>query len=76
MQRDTEGSSIASGNFLPKLEKGPDVFCDIVEMYNKTHSKDIHVVLAGWRRQYVIDRLKKSRHLIHIHGIMFTNNDQ
>jgi len=51
-QRDTEGSDLIS----PKLEKGPDLFCDMVEtLYEE--NRDIQVVLAGWRRQYVINRL-------------------
>ena len=52
-QRDTEGSDLAS----PKLEKGPDIFCDIMEKMKVTH-ENLHVVLAGWRRQYVIGRLE------------------
>ena len=53
-QRDTEGSDLIS----PKLSKGPDLFCDIVEdMYSKNNS--VHVLLAGWRRQYVINRLNQ-----------------
>jgi glycosyltransferase involved in cell wall biosynthesis len=50
-QRDTEGKDLKS----PKLDKGPDIFCDIVENIVKT--KNVHVVLTGWRRNYVIDRL-------------------
>jgi len=49
-QRDTEG-----GSKNPKLEKGPDLFCDQVEKMSK--EKDVHVLLGGWRREYVIDRL-------------------
>jgi glycosyltransferase involved in cell wall biosynthesis len=52
-QRDTEGGDLKT----PKLEKGPDLFCDYVERINR---KDLHVLLGGWRRQYVISRLKKS----------------
>lgn len=54
-QRDTEGHDLVS----PKLEKGPDIFMDYVE---KRHNRDknVHVVLAGWRRQYVINRLNKA----------------
>jgi len=55
-QRDTEGSDLKS----PKLEKGPDVFCDIViEAYKR--DQRIVPVLAGWRRQYVINRLKDAK---------------
>lgn len=54
-QRDTEGHDLIS----PKLEKGPDIFCDIVEnLFLK--NKNIKVLLAGWRRQYVINRLEKA----------------
>ena len=54
-QRDTEGSDLVS----PKLEKGPDLFCDAIESYH-TKKIDIQVILAGWRRQYVINRLEKA----------------
>ena len=53
-QRDTEGSDLKS----PKLEKGPDIFCDYIEEIAK--EKDITVLLGGWRRQYVINRLEKA----------------
>lgn len=54
-QRDTEGYDLKT----PKLEKGPDIFCDIVEdMHSK--NKNLEVVLAGWRRQYVMNRLRNS----------------
>jgi len=49
-QRDTEGSDLKT----PKLSKGPDVFCDIVEKINEKP----HVLLSGWRRQYIISRLE------------------
>lgn len=68
-QRDTEGSSIPSGDFKPKLEKGPDQFCDYVNelAINRTMKglSPIHVLLAGWRRQYVMERLRNA-------GIGFT----
>ena len=51
-QRDTEGHDLKS----PKLEKGPDIFCDVVEELVK-HS-NVEVLLGGWRRQYVMNRLK------------------
>lgn len=59
-QRDTEGSDLIS----PKLSKGPDRFCDYVENLVKLRS-DVHVLLGGWRRQYVISRLSDK-------GIPFT----
>lgn len=54
-QRDTEGFDLSS----PKLEKGPDLLADYIE-YKKNIFNDekLHVVLAGWRRQYIIKRLK------------------
>lgn len=69
-QRDTEGSDLIS----PKLEKGPDLFADFVEKFYRTWQLNVavlgddhlgtkwhpHVVLAGWRRQYVISRLEKA----------------
>jgi len=63
-QRDTEGFDLRS----PKLEKGPDLFADFVEKLfkegkdygdTKVNPREVHVVLAGWRRQYVISRLKE-----------------
>jgi glycosyltransferase involved in cell wall biosynthesis len=52
-QRDTEGSDLVS----PKLAKGPDVFVDVVSEFNKHRKFDVEVILAGWRRQYVMRRL-------------------
>ena len=52
-QRDTEGSDLVT----PKLEKGPDIFCEAVGKLSK--ERDVHVLLNGWRRQYVISELKK-----------------
>ena len=49
-QRDTEGSDLAS----PKLEKGPDLF---IEYIKKIKKDNLHVLLGGWRRQYIINRL-------------------
>lgn len=51
-QRDTEGHDLIS----PKLEKGPDLFCDAVEKFS-LKNKNVQVILAGWRRQYVMKRL-------------------
>ena len=54
-QRDTEGSDLKK----PKLSKGPDRFCDFVEnVFSKGF--DVHVLLGGWRRQYVMNRLDKA----------------
>jgi len=51
-QRDTEGSDLKT----PKLSKGPDIFCDILEQLDPKP----HILLAGWRRQYVISRLEEA----------------
>ena len=53
-QRDTEGHDLTS----PKLEKGPDIFCEMVKKIHKSNN-NTEVLLAGWRRQYVISRLKE-----------------
>ena len=55
-QRDTEGSDLIS----PKLEKGPDIFCDKVIEMSKDSNKKVTVLLAGWRRQYVMKRLEEA----------------
>jgi glycosyltransferase involved in cell wall biosynthesis len=47
-QRDTEGSDLIT----PKLEKGPDLFCNYL-IRNKSSWENLHVLLGGWRRQYV-----------------------
>jgi len=62
-QRDTEGSDLIS----PKLEKGPDRFCDYV-IKMKNNGLDVHVLLGSWRRQYVINRLSQA-------GIGYTYNE-
>ena len=52
-QRDSEGDTDK-----PKLEKGPDLFCDYIEKINML--KPVHVLLGGWRRKYVVNRLNAS----------------
>lgn len=54
-QRDTEGHDLIT----PKLEKGPDIFCNFLET-NKDKFDNLHVLLGGWRRQYVQKRLEMS----------------
>jgi glycosyltransferase involved in cell wall biosynthesis len=51
-QRDTEGHDLKS----PKLEKGPDIFVETVKKINK---KNLLVLLGGWRRQYIMRKLKE-----------------
>jgi glycosyltransferase involved in cell wall biosynthesis len=53
-QRDTEGKDL----FSPKLVKGPDIFIEIVNNLFKKN-KNLKIVLAGKRRQYVISELEK-----------------
>lgn len=55
-QRDTEGHDLRS----PKLEKGPDLLVDMLERL-ATRQPKLHVVLAGWRRHYVVRRLREAR---------------
>lgn len=52
-QRDTEGKDRAS----PKLSKGPDRFFEIVKKMGE--ERKIFVLLAGYRRQYIIKLLEK-----------------
>ena len=54
-QRDTEGHDLKT----PKLEKGPDIFVDYMKKLKKA-GKDVHVLLNGWRRNYIINELKKN----------------
>lgn len=53
-QRDTEGSDLIS----PKLSKGPD---RLIKIYSELNSSkdNLKVVLAGRRRQYIINELEK-----------------
>ena len=55
-QRDTEGSDLVS----PKLEKGPDLLADFIERTVLETDHNVHVLLAGWRRQYIINRLERA----------------
>lgn len=54
-QRDTEGHDLIS----PKLEKGPDLFCDYIEKIREEREEEICVLLGGWRRQYIMSRLNE-----------------
>lgn len=67
-QRDTEGHDLKS----PKLEKGPDVFCDYIGLARdvlKKSNVECVVLLGGWRRQYIQQRLTKM-------GIRFAYNQR
>ncbi len=52
-QRDSEGSNLLQ----PKLSKGPDQFIKIIEYLNKQHP-NLTVVLTGWRRDFIINKLR------------------
>jgi glycosyltransferase involved in cell wall biosynthesis len=52
-QRDTENFDGKS----PKLCKGPDIFCDYIDRIRKD-IPNLHILLGGHRRQYVMNRLK------------------
>lgn len=61
-QKDTEGASIVNNTYLPKLEKGPDQFIEIVkkmkmdmELYMNMDS--LEIVLTGYGRQYLMREL-------------------
>lgn len=54
-QRDTEGSDLSS----PKLIKGPDILIENIIRLNRER-KNLLVILAGTRRQYVISKLKEN----------------
>lgn len=55
-QRDTEGTDLRS----PKLEKGPDQFVAWVKKYRE-HVREMHVLLGGYRRQYMMQRLDEEQ---------------
>jgi glycosyltransferase involved in cell wall biosynthesis len=52
-----DGSGWKSGH-KPKLEKGPDVFCDVIETLAKSHK--LFILLSGPARGYVKKRLTKA----------------
>jgi len=53
-QRDSEGANPNQ----PKLSKGPDRFLEVVKDLNNKH-KNLHIVLTGKRRDYLVNELKK-----------------
>ena len=58
-QKDTEGVGIAEGKYTPKLEKGPDNFVKAVTLLKNKHP-NLKVVLTGYRRQFIIQELRKN----------------
>lgn len=65
-QRDTEGKDLKS----PKLIKGPDQLIEILKYYNKKYP-NLTILLAGYRRQYIISELEK----LNIKYIYFEQTD-
>jgi glycosyltransferase involved in cell wall biosynthesis len=55
-QKDGEGWE--EGN-KPKMIKGPDVFCEVVKKISS--KKNIHILLTGPARGYVVDFLEKNK---------------
>ena len=64
-QRDTEGSDLIT----PKLEKGPDNLMKILLDYQKKH-KNLKVILAGNRRDYLIKELNENTQNISLEKII------
>jgi len=58
-QRDTEGNSISNKKYLPKLEKGPDIFIQVIKLLKETKYPNLKIILTGLRRQYLICELDK-----------------
>jgi len=53
-QRDSEGSNLMT----PKMEKGPDLLATYVyDLVTSQKHKHVTLLLAGWRRHYLINRL-------------------
>lgn len=61
-QRDTEGNSISSKKYKPKLSKGPDILIEILKIIKdySFDTKKIFVLLTGYRRHWIIQKLKKN----------------
>ena len=55
-QRDTEGHDLIS----PKLSKGPDRFIEIIK-HIYLEKENLNIILAGKRRNYIIEQLKKEK---------------
>ena len=62
-QRDTEGKPLNKGKIVPKLEKGPDILCNILEdirnIRKNNNKKQLCILLSGCRRDYVISNLRR-----------------
>ena len=64
-QRDTEKGR----KKLPKLEKGPDIFIDVIKQLSNKH-KNLEVVLTGQRRDFIISELNKLKIKFHYLGMV------
>jgi len=61
-QRDTEGDSIGPGcEPKPKLEKGPDIYVDILRRF-KDH--EALPFVPGWRRNYICNELRHTHKVV------------
>jgi len=56
--RDTEGAGCDGPIPQPKIEKNPEGFVKAIKLVRK-EIDNMHILLAGWRRQYIIKRLKE-----------------
>jgi glycosyltransferase involved in cell wall biosynthesis len=72
-QRDTEGNSIHNNTYMPKLEKGPDIFLEVIKLKLKSNP-DLEVVLSGNRRHYLIRELKKLKVKVHYFEMLSLEN--
>ena len=57
-QRDTEGKDLKINKIIPKMSKGPDILIKVIKEF-KIKYPNLAVILAGYRRQYVIQELEK-----------------
>lgn len=57
--RDTEGQGCDGLNPLPKIEKNPEGLVQAIKLVQKNIGVEIFVILGGWRRQFIIKRLKE-----------------
>lgn len=58
-QRDTEADSIANKTYVPKYEKGPDIFLQAVKLLKTHKHPNLVVVLTGDRREYLMNELTR-----------------
>jgi len=68
-QKDTEGRD----KRIPKLSKGPDILINIIEDLKKWNSNELFIILTGWRRTYVINKLNELKVKYVYHELVSTN---